>query len=293
MAERITLIPLKEKVRSLERMYYAVQKEIGLVLLSVDLANFRELEAISVQERINVIIRKLNRASIKWVKESIPLAYEKSYMVAKTRLEILGAKRDAYFDTKIHRFAIENYIEETMKNLINANQSINLNVNMYLYLARRASTGLMQIQHFDFADEAVIEEIIMDTIELGEARGYASKRIYEYMRLQLLDGKFISKAGRNYNLRDYSKMVARTELRRAQTEAVKNTCREYENDLVQWSRHANPCDECSQYEGQIYSLTGKSTKYPFIPAEPPLHPSCEHDISPTSEVAIEYREART
>ena len=292
MPKRITLIPLKEKVRTLELIYYQAQKEIGMILLSVDPASFRELNAIKAQEKINAIIRKLNRFSIKWAKESVPQAYEKSFIVAKTSLEILGADRDKSFNTRIHRFTIDEYIEETMKTLITANQSIKINVNTYLYLARRASSGLMQIQSFSVADEGIISEIIMDTIKTGRERAYASKRIHEYLRLQLLDGKFISKSGRNYNLRDYSKMVARTELRRAQTDAVKNTCREYENDLVQWSSHANSCPICAPYEGQVYSLTGRNPRYPLLTAEPPLHPNCEHDISPTSEVAIEFREAR-
>lgn len=292
MPKRITLIPLKEKVKELEMIYYKAQKEIGLALLSVDPASFRELEAIKAQEKINMLIKKLNRASMKWAMESVPQAYEKSYVIARTKLEILGAEQGDFFSMKFHRIAVDDYIEETMKNLITANQSIKLNMNTYLYLARQASSGLMQLQHFNFEDEAIINEIIMDTIELGRERAYASTRIHEYLRLQLLDGKFISKAGRNYNLRDYSKMVARTRLRQAQTDAVKNTCKQYDNDLVQWSSHASPCPLCSPLEGRIFSISGSHVKYPLLTEEPPLHPNCEHDISPTSEVAIEFRGTR-
>lgn len=291
MAEKTGLIPLRGKIAELEQIYYRAQKEIGTTLLSVDPSNFKELNATKAQNKIDVLIRQLNRASIRWTKESVPTAYEKSYVVAKTSLEILGAERDKSFDAKIHKISIDDYIEKTMKDFVTANQSIKNNVRMYLYLARRASAGLMQIQSFSMADDEIISEIIMDTIEMGEARTYASKRIHEYLRLQLLDGKFINKAGRNFNLRDYSKMVARTRLRQTQTDAVKNTCKEHVNDLVQWSRHANPCPDCAPYEGQIYSLTGKNASYPLLTAEPPLHPNCEHDLSPTSEVAIEYREA--
>ena len=149
----------------------------------------------------------------------------------------------------------------------------------------------MQIQQFSVEDEGIISSIITDTIEAGRERAYASKRIYEYLRLKLLDGNFIDKAGRNYNLRSYSEMVARTRLRQAQTDAVLNTCEQYENDLVQWSRHANPCGSCAFHEGKIYSLSGRHSKYPLLPARPPLHPNCEHDLSPTSEMAIEMREA--
>ncbi|GAG56952.1 unnamed protein product, partial [marine sediment metagenome] len=241
--------------------------------------------------RIDTLIKKLNRMSVRWVKESVPMAYRKSYVVAKTSLEILGAKKDVLFNPQKHRLSIEDYIERTMKDLVTANQSIKNNVNMYLYLARRASAGLMQIQQFGIDDEEVISSIITDTMAEGRERAYASKRIHEYLRLKLLDGKFIDKAGRNYNLRSYSEMVARTRLRQAQTDAVLNLCEQYENDLVQWSKHANPCADCAQYEGKIYSLSGKHPEYPLLPAKPPLHPRCEHDVSPTSEVAIEMREA--
>lgn len=291
MAEKTGLIPLREKIRELERVYGRVQKEIALELFSVEIMNYREIKSMKVQERIDMLIKKLNRMSIKWVKETVPLAYKKSFVVAKTSLEILGAKKDELFNIQDHRLSIDGYIERTMKDLVTANQSIKNNVRMYLYLSRRASVGLMQIQQFGIEDEEIISSIITDTMEAGRERAYASKRIHEYLRLKLLDGKFIDKAGRNYNLRDYSKMVARTRLRQAQTDAVKNTCRQYDNDLVQWSRHSFPCPECSEHEGKIYSLSGKHPTYPFIPAEPPLHPNCEHDISPTSEVAIEYREA--
>lgn len=293
MAEKTGLIPLRAKISELEQVYLRIQKEIGMTLLSVDTTNFRELSAIKAQEKVDALIRSLNKMSIRWVKASVPMAYEKSYVVAKTSLEILGAKKDEFISDKIHRVSIDDYIEATMKDLVNANQSIKNNVRMYLYIVRRASAGLAQIQSFTLADDAFVEEIIMDTIEMGRERAYASNRIHDYLKLQLLDGKFISKAGRNYNLKDYSKMVARTRLRQAQTNAVKNTSRQYGNDLVQWSRHAMPCPECAQYEGKIFSLSGMSSKYPPLFEEPPLHPNCEHDLSPTSEVAIEYREAYT
>lgn len=291
MAERTGLIPLREKIKELERVYSRVQKEIASELFSVDIVNYREIKSMKVQERINVLIKKLNRMAIKWVKESVPMAYKKSYVVSKTRLEILGAKKDILFNPQKHRLSIEDYIERTMKDLVTANQSIKNNVNMYLYLSRRASAGLMQIQQFGIDDEEIISSIIMDTIEAGRERAYASKRIHEHLRLKLLDGKFIDKAGRNYNLRGYSKMVARTRLRQAQTDAVKNTCRQYDNDLVQVSSHASPCPICIPYENKIYSLSGKHPIYPLLDGEPPYHPNCEHNISPTSEVAIEYREA--
>lgn len=290
MTERLGLIPLRKKVGELEQVYFKVQKELSSTLLSVDPSDYKELKAISAQKRSNALIRRLNRYSIGWANEAVPQAYERGFKVARTKLEIIGAKEDENFNTNEHKFLITDDVDATIKDLVTANESIKVNVNMYLYLARKASQGLMQIQEFDVIDEGIVSEIIEDTIEQGKARGYASKRIHEYYRLKLLDGNFIDKAGRNWSLRVYSKMLARTRLRMAQTDAVKKTCDQYQNDLVQWSSHADSCPICAPHEGQIYSLSGKNANYPLLQAEPPLHPNCEHDLSPTSEVAIQYRE---
>ena len=293
MAKKLGLIPLRQKIRELERVYGRVQEEISSQLFSVKIEGYSEIKAMKIQERIDGLIKKLNRLSIRWVKETVPMAYKESYVVAKTSLEILGARKDKLFNKQSHRLSIEDYIERAMKDLILANQSIKVNVNAYIYLARQASANLMELQAFGPGDEAVISSIITDAIEEGKSRAYTSRKIHQYLSTQLANGQFIAIRGRNYNLKDYSKMTARTRLREAQTQAVKNTCAQYENDLVQWSKHGAPCDDCATLEGQIFSLSGTHPEYPMLTEEPPLHPNCEHDISPTSETAIGMREAYT
>lgn len=248
------------------------------------------MQTITIQKRIDKIIDRLNRYAIRWSKISIPEAYKKSAQTTKTSLSILDAKRNKNFNQKIHKFTIIEYIDTTINDLIRANISIRNNVNTFIYLTRQASRGLMQIQEFDVATESIIDNIITETMARGEARGFASSKIYENLRLQLISGQFIYRNGRNYNLRDYSKMVARTKMREAQTQGVKNYCNEYQNDLVQFSQHSDPCEDCAPYENEIYSLSGTHPDYPELPESPPIHPNCEHDISPTSEVAISFRE---
>lgn len=292
MAKRMGLIPLRQQIRELEGVYGRVQEEIGSQLLSVKIVNYQDVKSMKAKERIDMLIKKLNRMSIRWVRESMPLAYKESFIVAEKRLEILGARKDEGYKIQNHRNSVDDYIELAMKDLITANESIKNNVNMYLYLAKVASADLMQLQAFGPEDGEVIASIITDALEEGKSRAYASKRIHEYLRLQLLDGQFITIRGRNYNLRSYSKMVARTRLREAQTQAVKNTCAQYDNDLVQVSEHGTDCEICMPYEGEIYSLSGRHPTYPSFNIDIPLHPNCEHNISPTSEVAIGMREAR-
>jgi len=290
MAKRIGRIPLGDKVRELKRIYGVIEREIAREMASVDIGNYQELKAISTQERINKLIKMLNKSAIKWATKAVPEAYNKGHAVSKTRLEILGIQKEGGFQDKTHRQAIERQVNITMDVLIRANQSIKVNVATFLYLARQAVRGLSQFQAFDMRDEQFIDELLGDALREGETRGYAMKVVREYFRAEFGDAKFININGRNYEMKAYADLVAKTRLRVVQTEAVLNTCKEFDNDLVQVSDHGCDCQLCLEYEGNIYSLSGKNTAYPYLDSYPPWHPRCQHNISPTSEVALGARE---
>lgn len=290
MANKLGRIPLGDKVRELARIYGVVEREIAKEMASVDIGDYRELKAIKTQGRIEGLVKMLNRAAIKWSNEAVPEAYEKGYAVSKTRLQILGIQRNEEFGNKTHNQAIEYQVNETMSILIKANQSIKLNVATFLYLARQAVRGLSQFQAFDMRDEELIDELLGDALREGETRGFASKIVREYFAERFGDAKFITINGRDYNLRKYADLVAKTRLRVVQTEAVLNACKEFDNDLVQVSDHGCDCLICLEYEGNVYSLSGRSSTYPYLDSYPPWHPRCQHNISPTSEIVIEAKE---
>ena len=289
MAERIGRIPLGDRVRELDRMYGAVEKEITKELLSTDVGNYQEVKVVRAQEKIDKLIKMLNREAIRWSKAAVPEAYEEGYDVSRTRLEILGAQRDEEFNDKIHEQTVDFETDETIDILIKANQSIRMNVGMYFYLVRQAARGLMQIQEFDFRDEEFIAGLLDDAIRAGESRGYAKKLITDYIKSEVGEGKFIQIRGRNYKMSSYADLVAKTRLRHVQTEAVRKSCKEFENDLVEVSDHGTSTVICIPYEGNVYSLSGKHPVYPYLEAYPPFHPRCQHHIRPTSEVALEAR----
>jgi hypothetical protein len=113
----------------------------------------------------------------------------------------------------------------------------------------------------------------------GEAH-LTSKDIAGKIRGKLLDqiggGDFIRINGKNYNLKSYAELVARTRMRESQTDATIAMCEEYENDLVQIDKHDNPCEEvCAEYQGKVFSISGKHPDYPELPdGGPPFHPRC-------------------
>lgn len=90
----------------------------------------------------------------------------------------------------------------------------------------------------------------------------------------------VDRGGRQWTLPRYSEMLVRTHTIRAANEGTINRAAEYGVDLVQVSRHGGACPICVPYEGKIYSLSGKSKKYPKLDVQPPFHPNCRHSLLP-------------
>ena len=266
-----------------------IEKEIMNDLLSVDVGNYQEVKAAKVQEKIDRLIKMLNRSVTKWAKTAIPEIYDKGREVAETRLEILGAEQNEEFPKKTHEQSIEFEMNETIDTLIRANLSIKLNVATYLYIVNQAARRIAQIQEFDFRDEAFVSELLDDAIIAGETRTYAKNLVMGHIKDEVGEGNFIRIRGRNYNMKKYADTVAKTRLRTVQTKSVLNSCKEYDNDLVEVSSHGCDCIICETYEGGIFSLSGKSTTYPYLDSYPPWHPRCQHHIRPTSEEALKAR----
>lgn len=94
---------------------------------------------------------------------------------------------------------------------------------------------------------------------------------------------FVDKGGRRWSLEAYTRMVARTTTREAVTSAVVDQIQQAgEDDLISISEHSGASDECSIYEGQTFSLYGKTPGYDVIDQLPPFHPNCIHTAFPAS-----------
>ena len=229
----------------------------------------------------------MNKYVVRWSRDSVTEAYKNGMTTSRVSLNILGAKRDPFFDQKIHRHTVEADEILTDEVYIKANESIKVNMGIYFYLLRQAHDDVMQIQAFDLRDEEVIAGLLDDAIQEGASRGKLESLIRQHFKRELYEKKFININGRNYNLTKYAKMVARTRLRKVQSDSVKNMCNQYENDLVYISNHGTTTPICIPYEGNVYSINGKTPGYETLSEWPPFHPNCQHYASPTSIEAIE------
>lgn len=104
---------------------------------------------------------------------------------------------------------------------------------------------------------------------------------------------FVDRRGRRWSLQAYAEMVARTTTREATTQATGNRMAEHGLDLVTISDHPHPADECTEYEGRTFSLTGSTPGYDVLDVQPPFHPNAvigdEQIVTPVGEVLSAVR----
>jgi hypothetical protein len=91
---------------------------------------------------------------------------------------------------------------------------------------------------------------------------------------------FVNRAGARIPIAAYTKMVIRTTTREAVSTGTANRMLEAGLDLVTISSHDHEEDECSEYDGETFSLTGATEGFDVLDQYPPFHPNCAHVMAP-------------
>lgn len=112
--------------------------------------------------------------------------------------------------------------------------------------------------------------------------GYEGLQLQKRLEQSGITG-FIDSKGRKWKLSTYSEMVIRTTTSEAQNQAVANSVLGRGLDLVRVDEHKHPNDVCSEFDGKVFSLTGRTPGYPVLKKVPPFHPRCKHGILPARE----------
>lgn len=136
----------------------------------------------------------------------------------------------------------------------------------------------------------LFRRISLEEVALGAAAGLersqTSRRIANRLAEEGLTG-FVDKAGRNWKLDVYARMVARTTPREASSLGVLDRMTQVGLDLVKISEHASSCDICKPFEGKVYSISGSEAarKLGFEKLEQaaPFHPNCDHTMGAAAE----------
>lgn len=141
----------------------------------------------------------------------------------------------------------------------------------------------------DLFRKAALGDVTLGIIE-GSTRKQVTQAFIGNLVKQGVTG-FVDKSGRRWGIGSYAKMVARTTTREAVSHGTANRLLENGHDLVTISSHAHQMDECSDFEGNTYSLSGDTPGYDVLSDYPPFHPNCVHVLTPAEATFAKYEQS--
>lgn len=248
-------------------LYRRVAKRLR-IQIAADLEDERIGTAIYRQRQlaqINVVLGQLDRQARQLPAAVVAEAYDKGAGladVAAGRLSIREAVTVRYAFNGAHERAPRVLADNIARGLAGARVEIGRRVeDVY------RSTAL----------DAIAEGIIA-----GDTRRETSGRLKAELLRNGVTG-FVARNGARWQLDTYVEMVTRTTTREAMTAGTEERMTETGDDLVEISDHATETEICKEFEGNVYSLTGKTPGYPILGPRPPFHPRCLHYMTPAGE----------
>ena len=244
------------QAKRLIQLYTEAEREI-LIEYEKALRKGNDLKSLTtLKNNVAAIRADLLAGGRTWCEEAIPALYQAAMAEVDSGLaaQAFGA---------IHQQAMQVLAENTFARLQEVDAVIGRRV---------------QDVYRDLALEAV----------RGDVAGYSTwkqtaKRYREQLAEKGITG-FKDAAGRQWNMKTYTEMVARTTTREAMINGTANRLLEHGQDLAEITGGTakNTCQVCRAWVGRIVSLTGKTPGYPTLDdarGAGVFHGNCTHNIA--------------
>jgi hypothetical protein len=262
------------EINRLIRFYEQAEREI-LDRINRALLRGNQTEYLAAMKKnVEAILQQLREGNRTWCTEAIPRVYSQGLYSADAMLKDVGASVKAGFGA-IHQQAAQVLAENAYQRFEDVVQVIGRQVN-------------------DIYRELALENV------RGSVVGYdtwkqTAKRFREQLAERGVTG-FKDRSGRMWNMRTYTKMVARTTTMEAHLQGTANRLVEQGHDLIKVSTHRGACPLCTPFEGKILSITGKTPGYPTLEearAAGLFHPNCRHAYGLYIDLDKEIEELET
>ena len=127
---------------------------------------------------------------------------------------------------------------------------------------------------------AAVAEVGAPSVVTGtRTRRQAAQQVLDRFANRGVTG-FVDRAGRAWSAESYAEMAVRTSAGRAQVAGTLDRLQDGGRDLVIISDAPQECPACRPWEGRVFSISGRSTKYPPLSSATGLfHANCRHVAS--------------
>lgn len=244
------------EVERLVQFYTEAEREILQAMNRALLRGNQTQYLESMKKNVEAILKNLRSGSRTWCEDAIPRIYTEGAKYADGQIKRLGLQ-SVSFGT-VHQQAAQVLAEATYNRLLGVSDTIGRQTSdIYRTMALESVRG---------------------TVAGYETWQQSARKYRDNLAEKGVTG-FRDRTNRNWNMRSYTEMVARTTTMQAHLQGTANRLLENGHDLVKVSKHAGACDLCVPWQGKILSLTGKTEGYPTLEeaeAEGLFHPNCKH-----------------
>ena len=146
--KKLALIPMKTRIAEIQSVYASAAARIITALSSLEPDTYTAAKSGTVLSQVSHIVRELDTAVQMWAPGAIRAAYQESAGVARTRLEMIGAKAlpAKRYDPARHDKKIAALTKTVMTDYWKANRTIEKTARKYLAVVSRAAAGVAKIR---------------------------------------------------------------------------------------------------------------------------------------------------
>lgn len=276
----------QSQVQVLARLFAASQERLKAIVLNppgkTEAARaYSAARAAEQLRQIDQILGRLKAGALAWANQAVPDAYRDGITLAEKQAREAGVLSD---DSAIGgSFALVDqraagvFANDIYADLAKATDSIGANAKKVLRDTRQQGLGEAEINRI-LAGGVIEGKPVQAIRDLREA-------------LRKVHGEQVTIVGKSglpitFDTKYYASMVARTKTRQATVAARHGRLQDLGIDLVSIVGLVSK-NFCTAYLGQVFSLSGKSDKYPPLSSlpsgGPPFHPNCSKSTRPFIE----------
>jgi len=217
---------------------------------------------------IGMIIATVQGDSAEILLGIIENSYKNGSNEAVEEFKIQGKKGvNATFKTKIHRDTVQNIVDEAFYSILEATDHMSMDVKKRL--------------------ETIVKQANQSSLVEGLTRREATKKAVAEATDKGITG-IVTKNGANVPVEKYMAGTIHYHQRKAHVDGSINRMIENDQDLLYVNSVGITCSYCAQYQGRVYSISGKDKRFPALQERPPYHSHCVHSAYPWN---IEYQDA--
>ncbi len=223
-----------------------------------------------------------------WSGENIPIMYRQSLLGVEKQISLM-----ANVTAKGSKTVTQLMAGQSAKQITNALYQDSMASWLSGLTAGKSNMHrLTRMTQQALVDEFLIDKTVAKAIESGNLRNFSNILARDNAQYQNLlnahkNQRYIQAGSRKYVPEYYAEMVSRVKFHEAQSSASLMQAANYDTDLMVVSSHNTKTEICLEFEGKIFSISGKDKRFPRLTETSPFHVNCLHLMFPQFESALE------